>query len=82
MAEQEENDDPTNTHRITPRDVEPESQTSGGGAKRDRSTGNDRGRSLRDDDLGAGSGSADQAGIAGGGVDDSISGLGGDKSRR
>ena len=72
-------DDPTNTNRITPRDVEPDSRKSGGGQD-NPSTG--QGRSARRDPLVEEAGGGDISGVAGGGVDDHISGLGGDKNRR
>jgi hypothetical protein len=80
MAEHEDHDDPTSTHRITPRDVEPDSRTSGGGAADNRSTAHDR--TLRRDPQVEEAPGGDIAGVAGGSVDDHISGLGGDKNRR
>ena len=69
------------THRITPRDVEPDSNTPEGAARRERSVGEDRGR-RRDDPEVVEADGGDIAGIAGGGIDDKVSGLGGDKNRR
>jgi hypothetical protein len=76
MAEKNQPD----THRITPREVEPDSNTPAGAARRDRSVGNERRR--REDPEVVEADGGDTAGIAGGGIDDKVSGLGGDKNRR
>jgi hypothetical protein len=68
------------TNRITPRDVEPDSKTSGGATHSDRSTGHDRG--LRRDPVVEEADGGDIGGVAGGGIDSNVSGLGGDKNRR
>lgn len=70
------------TNRITPRDVEPDSNTPGGRLRRERDTAGDRGRTLRPEPEVVEADGGDIAGIAGGGIDDSVSGLGGDKNRR
>lgn len=75
MADQHKDD----THRITPRDVEPDKKHSGGDASRDRETGHER--TLRRDPKVSDTSAGDQAGIAGGGIDSNVSGLGGDKDR-
>jgi hypothetical protein len=70
------------THRITPREVEPDSNTPAGAARRERDTTDDRGRSIRPDPEVVEADGGDQFGIAGGGIDSKVSGLGGDKDRR
>ena len=79
MAEKNKNKDLT-SNRITPRDVEPDSRKPGGAAGSERATGHDRG--LRPEPEVEEAEGGDIAGIAGGGVDDRVSGLGGDKNRR
>ena len=68
------------TNRITPRDVEPDSKKSGGGAQPNRSTGHDRG--LRREPEVEEADGGDIGGVAGGSVDGNVSGLGGDRNRR
>jgi hypothetical protein len=80
MAEHKDQDDPTSTHRITPREVEPDHRTTGGGATSDHSTAHDR--TLRRDPEVVEAPGGDIAGVAGGSVDSNVSGLGGDKNRR
>jgi hypothetical protein len=78
MADHDKNTDVTR-NRVTPRKVEPDrkkSDSSGG----DRSTTHDRG--LRRDPEVVDADGGDIAGVAGGGIDDGVSGLGGDKNRR
>ena len=76
MAEQ----NPTDTHRVTPREVEPDSKTPGGAPQRERATGHDRG--LRPEPVVEEADGGDMAGIAGGGIDRNVSGLGGDPHKR
>lgn len=66
-------------NRLTPRSIDPEHRDSVGGASRDRATGDDHGRTLREDPVRKDSVAGDQAGVAGGSVDSKVSGLGGDK---
>jgi hypothetical protein len=73
---------PDDTNRITPREVEPDSDTPAGRARREREVSHDSGRSLRPDPEVVEADGGDIAGIAGGGIDDKVSGLGGDKNRR
>jgi hypothetical protein len=68
------------THKITPRDVEPDSNTPAGAARRERSVGTDRG--LRRDPVVEEADGGDTSGVAGGGIDGNVSGLGGDPNRR
>jgi hypothetical protein len=75
MAEHNE----TETNRITPREVEPDTNTPAGRARRDRDKTDDRGRSIRPDPEVVEADGGDQFGIAGGGIDSKVSGLGGDK---
>lgn len=75
MAEHNE----TDTNRITPREVEPDTNTPAGRARRERETTHDRGRSIRPDPEVVEADGGDQFGIAGGGIDSNVSGLGGDK---
>lgn len=75
MAEHNE----TETNRITPREVEPDTNTPAGRARRDRDQTDDRGRSIRPDPEVVEADGGDQFGIAGGGIDSKVSGLGGDK---
>lgn len=72
---------PDTINRVTPRDVEPDRRHEGGDLDRDRSTGDERsrGRSIRPDPERREAPGGDQAGIAGGGIDSNVSGLGGDK---
>lgn len=79
MADKNKNEELT-SNRITPRDVEPDSRKSGGGASSGSSTTHDRG--LRRDPAVEEADGGDIAGVAGGGIDDHVSGLGGDKNRR
>lgn len=67
-------------NRVTPRDVEPDSKSSGGAADRDRSTGHDRG--LRREPSVEEADGGDLGGVAGGSIDGNVSGLGGDANRR
>lgn len=67
------------TNRITPREVEPDTNTPAGRARRERDTTDDRGRSIRPDPEVVEADGGDQFGIAGGGIDSKVSGLGGDK---
>jgi hypothetical protein len=68
------------TNRITPRDVEPDSKKSGGGVAPDRSTGHDRG--VRREPVVEEADGGDIGGVAGGGIDRGVSGLGGDANPR
>jgi hypothetical protein len=70
------------TNRITPHEVEPDSDTPAGAARRERDVSNDRGRTIRPDPEVVEADGGDQFGIAGGGIDSKVSGLGGDKDRR
>jgi hypothetical protein len=79
MSDDNKNIDVT-TNRVAPRDVEPDRRKSGGATSDDRSTTHDRG--LRRDSEVVEADGGDIAGVAGGGVDDRVSGLGGDKNRR
>jgi hypothetical protein len=63
-------DNKLETNRITPRDVEPDSNTPAGAARRDRDVSNDRGRSIRPDPVEVETDAGDQFGIAGGGTND------------
>ena len=65
---------------ITPRDIEPDSKQPGGGAQRDRATGHER--TIRRDVPVEEADGGDVSGVAGGSVDDNVSGLGGDRNRR
>ena len=68
------------THRITPREVEPDSDTPAGAARRERDVTHDRG--LRRDPIVEEADGGDIGGVAGGSIDGNVSGLGGDKNRR
>ena len=68
------------TNRLTPREVEPDSNTPAGKARRERDVGNDRG--MRHDPPVVEADGGDIGGVAGGSVDSGVSGLGGDKDRR
>jgi hypothetical protein len=63
------------THRITPRDVEPDSNTPAGAARRDRADERPR----RPDPVVEEADGGDIGGVAGGSVDSKVSGLGGNK---
>jgi hypothetical protein len=69
------------TNRITPRAVEPDDDTPAGRARRERDISDDRGRTLRPDPEVVEADGGDQFGIAGGGIDSKVSGLGGDKDK-
>jgi hypothetical protein len=79
MTDRNKNTDVT-SNRVTPREVEPDRQKPRNTAGGDRSTSHDRG--LRRDPEVVEADGGDIAGVAGGGVDDRVSGLGGDKNRR
>ena len=66
------------THRITPREVEPDSDTDAGRLRRERDIANDTGR-VRPDPAVVEADGGDIAGVAGGGIDSNVSGLGSDK---
>lgn len=65
------------TNRITPRDVEPDSNTEAGRKRRERDSASDRG--MRHDPPVVEADGGDISGVAGGGIDSNVSGLGSDK---
>jgi hypothetical protein len=68
---------PPDTHRVTPRTVEPDHSREG---ERDREHADERrGRSIRPEPERRESLGGDQAGVAGGGIDSTVSGLGSEK---
>ncbi len=75
-----DNSNQPDTHRITPREVEPDTNTPAGAARRDRSVGDERAR--RPDPVVEEADGGDIGGVAGGSIDSNVSGLGGDKNRR
>ena len=74
------NQNPNDINRVTPRQVEPDSRSTGGAPQTNRAKGDDTstGR-LRDGDNTVEADGGDQAGIAGGSVDSKVSGRGGDR---
>jgi hypothetical protein len=70
-------DDQNDTNRIAPRSVPPEHRDKVGSD--DASTSDDRGRSVRREPVIVEADGGDSAGIAGGGIDSKVSGLGGGK---
>ena len=69
------NDD---ANRVAPRTVDPEHRDKIGGDA-DQSTSDDRGRSIRREPVVVEADGGDIAGVAGGGIDSKVSGLGGNK---
>lgn len=80
--EEDAKDNPNDLNRLTPRSVDPEHRDSVGGVDAEQSTSSDRGRSIRREPTVRESDGGDIAGVAGGGIDSGVSGLGGDKDRR
>jgi hypothetical protein len=78
----EAEDNPKDLNRLTPRSVDPEHRDSVGGASTGQATSSDSGRSIRPDPIVEETAGGDIAGVAGGGIDSNVSGLGGDKDRR
>jgi len=68
------------TNRITPREVEPDSNTPEGKARRERDVTNDRG--MRHDPPVVEADGGDIGGVAGGSIDSNVSGLGSGKNSR
>jgi hypothetical protein len=69
------NDD---ANRVAPRTVDPEHRDKIG-SDADQSTSDDRGRSIRREPVVVEADGGDIAGVAGGGIDSKVSGLGGNK---
>ena len=78
MADINDQNDPTDTNRIAPRSVDPEHRDKVGGDAEPSTTG-DRGRSVRREPVVVEADGGDIAGVAGGGIDSKVSGLGGEK---
>jgi len=78
----EAQDNPNDVNRLTPRSVDPELRDSVGGDSSGQTTGPGSGRSIRPDPIVTENSGGDIAGVAGGGIDGQVSGLGGDKDRR
>jgi hypothetical protein len=78
MANTKDQQDPNDTNRIAPRSVDPEHRDKVGGDS-DQATSDDRGPSLRPDPVVVEADGGDISGVAGGGIDRKVSGLGGDK---
>lgn len=76
MADIKDQTDPADTNRIAPRSVDPEHRDKVGGDDEPSTTG-DRGR--RREPIVVEADGGDVAGVAGGGIDSKVSGLGGDK---
>jgi hypothetical protein len=79
MADTTDRKDQDDTTRIAPRSVDPEHRDKVGGDT-DPSTSSARGRRREPEVVEADGG--DIGGVAGGGIDSKVSGLGGDKNRR
>jgi hypothetical protein len=78
MANTKEQHDPNDTNRIAPRSVDPEHRDKVGGDA-DQATSDDRGPSVRREPVVVEADGGDISGVAGGGIDRKVSGLGGDK---
>ncbi len=78
MADTNDRTEQDDTNRIAPRSVDPEHRDKVGGDS-DPSTSDDRGSARRRDPVVVEADGGDIAGIAGGGIDGKVSGLGGDK---
>jgi hypothetical protein len=78
MADTKDQVDPNDTNRIAPRSVDPEHRDKVGGDD-DQATSDDRGRSLRREPTVVEADGGDISGVAGGGIDSKVSGLGGNK---
>ncbi len=78
MADTNDRTDQDDTNRIAPRGVDPEHRDKVGGDT-NPSTSDDSGRSRRRDPVVVEADGGDIAGVAGGGIDSKVSGLGGDK---
>ena len=81
MAKKKDRDDQDDTTRIAPRSVDPAHRDKIGGDA-DKSTSDDHGRTVRRDPEVVEADGGDIGGVAGGGIDSNVSGLGGDKNRR
>ena len=71
-------DQNNDANRVAPRTVDPEHRDKIGGDA-DQSTSDDRGRSIRREPVVVEADGGDIAGVAGGGIDSKVSGLGGNK---
>jgi len=78
MANTKDLNDPNDANRISPRSVDPEHRDKVG-SDRDQATANDRDRTRRRDPAVVEADGGDIAGVAGGGIDSKVSGLGGNK---
>ena len=78
MADTKDQNDPNDTNRIAPRSVDPEHRDKVGGDA-DQATSDDRGRSIRREPIVVEADGGDISGVAGGGIDRKVSGLGGNK---
>jgi hypothetical protein len=78
MADTKDPQEPNDTNRIAPRSVEAEHRDKVGGDS-DPATTDDRGRSVRREPVVVEADGGDISGVAGGGIDSKVSGLGGDK---
>lgn len=77
MAETNDANDPNLTHRITPREVEPDRRSERPDADRAAADERPPRRGALRDDGSVEEAPGDRAGIAGGGIDSGVSGLGG-----
>ena len=78
MADTKDLNDPKDAQRVAPRSVDPEHRDKVGGDS-DQTTTDDRGRSRRRDPIVVEADGGDISGVAGGGIDSKVSGLGGNK---
>ncbi|HUE89192.1 MAG TPA: hypothetical protein VMO26_24195 [Vicinamibacterales bacterium] len=78
MADTTDRKDQDDSTRIAPRSVDPQHRDKVG-SDADQSTSDDRGRRVRREPDVVEADGGDIAGVAGGGIDSGVSGLGGDK---
>lgn len=81
MALKKNRKNPDDTVHVTPRSVDPEHRDKIGG-NADKSSSDDQGPTIRREPEVVEADGGDIGGVAGGGIDSNVSGLGGDKNRR